>query len=255
MTIKHLKLIAFSISLYLGVIFIQRLGALLTGLLTDDKVMLKLGENLSGMLFVLVAMLVLKMTRDIYWLSQAAVKKWYLFLLPMAYILVGFDDFYGHTTEHVIAAVFSTLSTGVMEEVLCRGMVLAIFIKGYKQMGMADYLLKAVLMSSALFGLAHLANTVGQGHAAGAVIGQAFYATFIGVGFCAVYLHTKSILPLVFIHTGINFVSFLSDAPDAVKTASFIDTIPAIIICAPLFIYGFILLKKKTQQDLGLDIK
>lgn len=252
---KHIKLILVATALYIGVILIQRLGTFVATLVTNDSVLIKLSENFAGTVFVVVAISMMRMWQHIYWISAEALKKWYLFLLPAAYIFINFGDFYPHSTFHIGAAFLSTLFTGTMEELLCRGLVLAIFIKGYEQLGMSNHLLKAVLMSSLLFGLAHLANAVGYGHATGAVIGQVFFATFIAVGFCAVYLHTRSILPLIFIHAGINFVSFLSDAPDAVKTDTFISTLPAIIVCAPLFVYGFILMNKKQQSDLSLAIK
>lgn len=251
---QHLRVITQASLLYLGVILIQRLGSFLSSFFTQDTVLIKLGENFVGMLYVFTCIHILNMWKDIYWWSQDGFKKSYLFLLPILYIFVNFGDFFDHYTTHILSAAFSTLFTGVLEELLCRGLVLALFIKAYKQMGMHNYLLKAVLMSSLLFGLAHLSNIIGYGNAAGAVVGQVFFATFIAVGFCAVYLCTRSIIPLIFIHAGINFTSFLSDAPDAVKTDTFMGTLPSIIVCLPLFVYGFILINKKRSEDLKLTI-
>lgn len=250
---SHIKTILLAISLYLGVIFIQRFGTWLATLFTSDNIIQELAENAAGLLFVVAALTALKMWQDIYWWSSAALKKWYLFLLPAAYVFINAGEIYAHSTQHIVITAVSTTFTGIMEELLCRGLVLALFIKTYKQLGHKNYLLNAVLVSSLLFGIAHLTNAIASPHAAGAVFGQVFYATFIAVGFCAVYLHTRSILPLIVIHMLINFVSFLTDAPDSVKTATFVESIPAMIVCLPLMIFGVLLMNKKQQLKLQLS--
>ena len=236
--------------LYIGVVVIQRIGSYITSLLTDNGVMHKLGENLTGLLYVLIVISIWNLWSRIDWFNIKGITRGYLFILPAAYIAVNIGDLYPHTELDFYLGLSSRLATGFLEELLCRGMVLALLIDYYQKKGEVHYLLKSALISSVLFGIAHFGNIIEHPNNLGAITGQVIYATFIGVGFAAVYLQTRSLLPLILIHFAIDFVSFLTKSPNTLETKTFVDTLPSILICLPLLIYGIILLNKKQQTKI-----
>lgn len=147
------------------------------------------------------------------------------------------------------AGILSTIFTGLLEELLGRGLVIALLIIYYLKANKGNIELKAVIVSSLIFGLVHLLNIFEKPDSLGVIMGQVIYATFIGIGFAACYLKTKSLLPLILIHIGINLMSFLTSDPNSPSAQSFTDTIGAIIICTPLAIFGLILLTTNRNKS------
>jgi membrane protease YdiL (CAAX protease family) len=236
--------------LYIGVVVIQRVGSFLVSLFNDNIVMHKFGENITGLVYVILAISVCNMWGSIKWWNRRGLTRSYLFILPMAYIAINFGELYPHSSLNIFLGFSSRLATGFLEELLCRGLVLAMLIQYYQSKDESNYLLKSVLISSVLFGLAHFGNVIENPQAFGAIAGQVTYATFIGVGFAAVYLQTRSLIPLILIHFGIDFMSFLTKAPGSLDARTFMDTLPAVLACLPLFIFGLILLSKRQQSKL-----
>lgn len=236
--------------LYIGVVVIQRLGSFALSLLSDNVVMQKFGENMTGLVYVIVVISLCNMWSSIGWWNIRGLTRSYLFILPMAYIAINLGDLYPHGPLDLVLGFSSRLATGFLEELLCRGLVIGLLIQYYQSKNEKHYLLKSALISSALFGVAHFSNAIENPEAIGAIAGQVTYATFIGVGFAAVYLQTRSLIPLILIHFGIDFMSFLTKAPGSVDSQTFMDTLPAVLICLPLFIFGLILLNKRQQSKL-----
>lgn len=143
-------------------------------------------------------------------------------------------------------------TTGLFEEVLCRGLMLNLFLRQWG--GTQRGVLVAVLTSGAYFGLAHLI-TVAVGRstlAAGAV--QAVYAFFIGVLFAAIFIRTGSIWPGVALHALFNIAGSLrmisvegvSSAPTSTTVA---DATSAIGLCFLVFVYGLFLLRRAVPSQ------
>jgi len=223
-------------------IFFQRLGSYLASLFTDNTIYQNLGENFVGIIFVVVVVSKLNMWSQIYWFSKEGLNKSYLFILPVAYIFLNVGDLYPHSQYDLAAGILSTVFTGFLEEILCRGLVIALLVHFYLKLEKDNVGLRAAIVSSLLFGLVHLVNVFEKPDSLGVIIGQVVYATFIGIGFAACYIKTRSILPLILIHIGINLMGFLTSTPNSPDAQSFVETIPAIIICSPLAIFGVILL-------------
>jgi membrane protease YdiL (CAAX protease family) len=240
--------------LYIGVVVTQRIGSFFVSLFSDNVVMHKFGENMTGLVYVIIVISLCKMWVNIAWWDIRGLTRSYLYLLPIAYIAINLGEFYQHTALDLFLGFSSRLATGFLEELLCRGLVLALLIQYYQSKNEHHYLLKSVLISSLLFGVAHFGNVIENPQAIGAIAGQVTYATFIGVGFAAVYLQTRSLLPLIVIHFGIDFMSFLTKAPGSVDSVTFMDTLPAVLVCLPLFIFGLILLNKGQQSKLEHDV-
>lgn len=83
------------------------------------------------------------------------------------------------------------LFTGIAEELLWRGIVQ----RTLAPLGTT----RAVLLTSALFGAAHLANLVFRDHP-GLVLAQAWGAFCFGVGYGAVRARIDTIVPLIGLH-------------------------------------------------------
>lgn len=88
MNIKNLSPIALIVLLYAFGMFFQRLGSYLTAQFTDNTIYQNLGENFIGVIFVVTAISKLKMWSQIHWFSKEGLTKFYLFILPAAYILL-----------------------------------------------------------------------------------------------------------------------------------------------------------------------
>jgi len=214
-------------------------------LVSQNAILVNLSENTAALILVICLISYQKNWPDVHWFSLSRIKYFPVFILPAFYILLNLGDFYEHPDLTLIGAGFNTLISASFEELLCRAFALHFLIKGFISRGVRRPALNAVLVSSCLFGLAHLANGIIHPDAIGAILGQTLYASFIGVGFAACYLVTRSLLPLIVIHAAINFMSFWGESglePDAL---TFEDTLGTVIVCLPLLFMGLWLLRKE----------
>jgi membrane protease YdiL (CAAX protease family) len=91
----------------------------------------------------------------------------------------------------------------ILEEVAFRGVILALFLRFYKQP-------KAVLFSALGFGVSHLGNLLSGGDPV-LTAGQAIWAAILGLFYGYVTLKTDSLLPAMIVHyLGNLFVSALN---------------------------------------------
>jgi membrane protease YdiL (CAAX protease family) len=89
------------------------------------------------------------------------------------------------------------LMVGFGEEALLRGIVLRALLPGG--------VMRAAILSSVVFGLAHLTNMF-EGRDALATVVQAVYATFLGLGFAGPRLFSGTIWPAIALHGLVDFV-------------------------------------------------
>jgi uncharacterized protein len=93
------------------------------------------------------------------------------------------------------------LAVGFVEEVFFRGLMLrALLLRGRWQ---------AVIISSLFFGIAHLFNLASGANLAATLL-QVVYAFAIGLMFATLAVRTQTILPLIVIHSLIDFFGFLA---------------------------------------------
>jgi membrane protease YdiL (CAAX protease family) len=108
----------------------------------------------------------------------------------------------------------------------------------------------AVLMSSALFGLAHLANGLATGDVSGA-LWQAVAATLQGVGYAAIRLRTRSVWPMVLVHGLWDYALVTATLPNPAEDgASILPTI-ALLAVLPLCLYGVYLLRPSQRAAIS----
>ncbi len=110
-------------------------------------------------------------------------------LLPA--LVVGANGIKTADAGRVVGFTLFTLMVGFAEEGLIRGIVLRVLLP----LGAR----RAVVLSSLIFGLAHLANVL-QGVGLTTTIIQATYATLLGIGYAAARLYTGVIWPVIALH-------------------------------------------------------
>ena len=136
-------------------------------------------------------------------MAPGAAKK-LLFFVPilavaLSNLIAGIDLSEGAKT--VFANLFFTLAIGMIEEVYFRGIICNMWLK--------KSVVKAVIISSVLFGLAHLLNVIGGASPVMTLL-QICFAFVYGLVF-AVILHLGgSIIPCVLLHALHDFCSFIS---------------------------------------------
>ena len=108
----------------------------------------------------------------------------------------------------------------------------------------------AVLMSSALFGLAHTANGLGTGDVSGA-LWQAVAATLQGVGYAAIRLRTRSIWPMVLVHGLWDYALVTATLPNPAEDGASILPYIALLAVLPLCLYGVYLLRPSQRAAIS----
>ena len=164
---------------------------------------------------------------------------------------------------HILVCMFATMTTGIFEEILCRGFALKILLSkiGNTKKG----IIKACFVSSLFFGLAHFYNIISVGEIL-PVTFQVIYATAVGFYFAALYLRTKRLWILIIVHALINFSSMVFGAivsPDILaqldQTQEEVNILGVIIgtavIAVPFTIAGIILIRKVNPQTDEIEIE
>jgi membrane protease YdiL (CAAX protease family) len=161
----------------------------------------------AGLQQTLLAILVLLLLWSMGWLRRARIWSrahrpttwWPWLILPAALIPLAalFDVDWTETTA-IAASIFDYTTTGVVEELVFRGVVLTGLTVGLA--GKPHASLKAVVASSLLFGLPHLSP-----------VGIVF-ATVFGLSFAALTLSTNTIWFAVVVHIAFDLFTDLPDA-------------------------------------------
>ncbi len=140
------------------------------------------------------------------------------------------------------------ISVGLIEEILFRGLVLPLMLRQWGSTRKGIY--GAVVLSSAIFGLAHLANLVMGRRDLVSTGAQILYGTFFGVFFAACFLRNKSIWPVIFGHFLFDWAGNFNDLTvghvfTRVKTPiSLENAATTVVILLPLLLIGLFYLRK-----------
>ncbi len=140
------------------------------------------------------------------------------------------------------------VSVGLIEEILIRGLMLPLMLRQWGAAKGGVY--KAVLVSSAIFGLAHLANLVLGRRDLVSTSAQITYAFFFGVFFAALVLRNRSIWPAIFCHFLFDWAGnfkavTVGHVYTRVKPAiSMEDALFTVAIFLPLLLIGLFYLRK-----------
>jgi membrane protease YdiL (CAAX protease family) len=157
----------------------------------------------------------------------------------------------------IVLHLLTALSTGWVEELLCRGVVTVTFLQKWGRSKKGIYL--AVLVSSLLFGLAHLANFIQGRKPLLNNLTQVAFALFFGVIFAACLLRNRSIWPMMILHAAVDWTATLGEVAVGgglrtnIPVISPTNALISILITLPLFLYGLFLLRKVEPISLKLE--
>lgn len=186
---------------------------------------------------------------------EPAKSLWLVWPIIIMSILNGFSlfdgtlkiDFSQPTVD--LLFLFAPISTGFVEELVCRGFVLTVMLDKYGSTKRGVY--KAVLLSSVLFGLLHFMNLL-TGRGSFVQVGsQVLYAIFFGVFFSAIFIRCKSLWPAIVAHAVFDFMGSVEEIAVGSTfnntmggNASLQSALISLAILSPLFVYGLFLLRK-----------
>ena len=109
----------------------------------------------------------------------------------------------------IVLHLLTALSTGWVEEILCRGVVVTALLQKWGRTKKGIYL--SVLAGSVIFGLAHLANLLMGRKPLLNNLTQVTFAIFFGVIFAACVLRNRSIWPMMLLHAAIDWAGTLDE--------------------------------------------
>ena len=190
-------------------------------------------------------------------LGNLKFKNWYLLIFPLyLLILTGPDpgeiDFASIPTYKYGILLLYVISIGFAEEYMMRGFMQSFLLKHFGTTKRGIYF--SVIGTGILFGVLHLVKfdkgLYGE-------ISQVLYATFIGTMFGALLLRTNKLWPLVALHALIDFINNFGkiereeiNLSTNYSITSLEDASLTILVVLPCFIYGLILLRKVTVEDI-----
>lgn len=157
--------------------------------------------------------------------------------------------------EIIIGYVLLNLAIAFSEEFLFRGLILKTLLNAWKDK--KDFIIKAVLVSSTIFGLRHLINLITNPTAINLTIGQVFFTFMAGFYLCALYLRTKNLWLCIAIHfiedflTG--FWNLFSSSALALSNmdAPVINVVALVVLQSFYLIFGILMLiDKKWNKEL-----
>jgi membrane protease YdiL (CAAX protease family) len=140
------------------------------------------------------------------------------------------------------------LSIGFCEEVMGRGVVLSVMLRKWGNTRRGIY--RAVLVSSVLFGAAHIFNLMAGRLPLLANLNQIVYSFVFGVVFAACFLRNNAIWPMIIMHAAIDFAGGLrhiavdGGTQTAVANNIITKAVSTLIVSLPLFLYGVFILRK-----------
>lgn len=159
-----------------------------------------------------------------------------LFFVPLALLIVPTLFFQPQfpPLNRAIILVIVTLLIGFQEEAIFRGILLSVF----RPQGV----MKAVLISAALFGVIHI-NSLFVGRDPVFVLAQ-IAASFLGaIGLGALRVRMNTVVPLVLLHAFNDFLQFSATGGMEAGDVSLTIPILKVVVSALMAVYGLYLLR------------
>lgn len=230
-----------------------------TGLQVAHYLTIIFEQGLTGLLFFWIIV-------RFNWLDTAGftpVRKWKSLWLGWPLLLFAVINFEAgmviDTSKPllILLHLLTALSTGWVEEVLCRGMVVTALLQKWGRTRKGIYL--SVLLSSLLFGAVHLANLFAGRKPLLNNLTQVVFAFFFGVIFAACLLRNRTIWPVILLHAAVDWAGTIHEV--AVGGGLRLTTpaitpenaLVSILITLPLFLYGLFILRKVQPISLNLE--
>lgn len=215
-------------------------------------------KNVALIVLAVIVIVKLKLTELGGLSKKLSWNSWYLALIPFYLIIIAVTqvkdlDFSLTSSFSLILLLLSTLSIGFSEEFVFRGVLQSLFLKELvKKKGKKSLVFASVLIPAIIFGLLHLLNFRVDNTAS--EVSQLIYAIFIGTAFGAILLRTNKLIPLAIIHGLIDFVFNLDELSSQTQnletSKSIISAIATVIVVAPMFIVGLLIIRKIEVSDI-----
>jgi membrane protease YdiL (CAAX protease family) len=157
----------------------------------------------------------------------------------------------------ILLHLLTTLSTGWIEEVLCRGVVVTALLQKWGRTRKGIY--RSVLLSSVLFGAVHLANFLAGRKPLINNLTQITFAIFFGVIFASCLLRNRTIWPMIFLHAAVDWSGTIHEIAVGgglrltTPTITPENALINILITLPLLLYGLFILRKVEPASLDLE--
>ncbi|UQS84696.1 CPBP family intramembrane metalloprotease [Apilactobacillus apisilvae] len=132
-----------------------------------------------------------------------------------------------------------SIGPGIFEEYVNRGLILTALINKFKEKGYI-YILMSVLISSFLFGLMHFINFIFMAQSLPNTIVQVINATAFGFIASAIYIRTKNIFLVMFIH-------FFTDFSVGILNTIWDNNYALYMLDILFILFTFLLLKSKNK--------
>lgn len=152
------------------------------------------------------------------------------------------------STEILVFVAINTFFVGFSEELAFRGV-----LWGAARKAMPFWV--GVLFVSAAFGSIHILNTFITGDLGGAAF-QAFNAFLSGLGYLALRVRTRSIVPIFIAHWLWDLVVFLnaSSVQSGADSGATANPMMGAVLVAPIALYGLWIIRKREHQHMTDDL-
>jgi membrane protease YdiL (CAAX protease family) len=128
-----------------------------------------------------------------------------VYSLVLSIVYVKQYELYIPGIYRIVSIIFQMLGIAFFEEIFFRGILINTIIYKFNKKKQGVYY--AIIISSVLFGLAHLTNLINRPYILAGTISQVVYATTIGMLYSTVYIKYKNIWSIIIIHTLFNLIS------------------------------------------------
>ena len=189
-------------------------------------------------------------------------KDWLVAWPLMVVLLIGLlpllsGDVIIDTSKPLMTSIFILMNflIGLAEELLVRGVILGVLL--LKWGNTKNGIMMCVIVSSVIFGGAHIGNFIADPDILVATLSQLIYATFIGMFFAALVIRSQTIWIAIILHGAIDFFGQLQQiavgggieaAKQAAASTTLSQAMAPIIIYFMLASYAFFILKKATPE-------
>ena len=179
---------------------------------------------------------------------------WLVFVLMAIIVLTSFSNrseyFIKSEPLFLLVVILFPFSTGLLEEVVFRGIVLKILLK--KMGDTKKGIINAFIISAALFAVVHSVHLIWTTPIE--VAADLIFAMSGGILLGAIYLRTKTLVVPILLHWLLNlsggiFTAFTSPEYSPAG-ATLDDVIVMLIVAIPLIITSFVLLRKVKPEEI-----
>lgn len=160
---------------------------------------------INTIISVLLIVLITSLKRvEYYGIKKVNNPKKYLYFIPLVAI-VSVNLWNGintsHTTKEILFHILTMINVGFIEEIIFRGLLFKMMEK--------DNLKTAIIVSSVTFGIGHIVNLLNGAEFIPTMM-QICYAIALGYLFVTIFTKSKSLIPCILAHMGINSLSIFS---------------------------------------------